>query len=93
MYKDVWDGAASRVSRVKVSGLLSRSDVSYCVTRARSLLSCSNLLVARVKWITAHTASMFGAQSSVFIADLPPSKREKSSSLYTSLRSSAAHST
>jgi hypothetical protein len=45
---------------------------------------CSNLFIARVKLITAHTASMSGFQSSVSVVDLPPSRHESlSSPFYT----------
>ena len=49
VYEGVWGVAALRVSRVQVFGRCSRSRLSYRVTRTRSLLSCSNRLVARVK--------------------------------------------
>jgi len=80
MYEGAWGGAVSKFSRVRGADRRSRSDVSYRVAWVRPLLSCSNRLVAKVKWITARTATKSGARSSVSVVDLPPSKREKSSS-------------
>jgi hypothetical protein len=64
VYEGAWGDVALWVSRVRVSGRRLRPKLTYRVTRIRSLLSCSNRLVARVKWITARTASMSGPQSS-----------------------------
>lgn len=49
MYEGAWGVLALVVSRVRVYGRRSRSKLIYRVTRTRSLLSCSNRLVARVK--------------------------------------------
>jgi hypothetical protein len=80
VYEGAWGGVALLVSRVQVSGQRLRPELTYRVTRIRSLLSCSNRLVARVKRITARTASMSGPQSSLSVEDLPPSRRERLSS-------------
>ena len=49
IYESAWGGVALRVSRVLFVDRRPRSDVSYHVAWIRSLLSCSNHLVARVK--------------------------------------------
>lgn len=79
VYEGVCGDAALMVSRVRVSRRCLTT--AYRVTRIRSLLSRSNRLVARVKWITARTASMSGLQSSLSGGDLPPSRRDRLSPL------------
>jgi hypothetical protein len=61
-------------------GVFRSSQTVHLVVRYCSLVLCSNLFVARVKLITARTASMSGFQSSVSVVDLPPSRRESLSS-------------
>jgi hypothetical protein len=63
-----------------MGGVFRFSHTVHLVVRYRSLVLCSNLFVARVKLITARTASMSGFQSSVSVVDLPPSRRESLSS-------------
>lgn len=66
------------VSRVRVVGWSLM--INYLVVRPRALLSRSNRLVAKVKCITARTASISGVQSSSSVVVFPPSRRDRSSS-------------
>jgi hypothetical protein len=65
--------AVLMIQRVVFSDPYIRSISSFVIVR----WCCARTsLVARVKLITARTASMSGFQSSVSVVDLPPSRRE-----------------